>query len=145
MGSEYHGCAVEVLVQVLFPLVFAVRTSFVAAGAAAVFNLAVEVEYIVYGIAPYIVGKLRVIYIRVAVALYFLYGIVAVYLLLAYRVLLVPFEQQVDSPWLQCGVGALLIVHPGIFPSQVLVAGEHIHICTCKVSLVLITRLVCIL
>ena len=57
----------------------------------AVLDITIKVEGVADRIAPYVIGELRIVDIRVAVALHLIYRVVAVHLFFAHRVLLVPF------------------------------------------------------
>ena len=55
-------------------------------------------------VAPYILLQSRVVNVRISVSLYLVYGIVAVYLLLAYGVVGSPSEEHVYGPLCVCRV-----------------------------------------
>ena len=84
---------------------------------------------------------LRIVDKRIPVTLQAENGLVAGYLLLAYRVLFVPLQQKLDGPLPQAVIGAPVQDRRHPVGYQVFVTGHHIEISPGKVSFVLIRRL----
>ncbi len=85
--------------------------------------------------------KLGMVDKGVAVALHFIYCVVALDFLVADRVLTVPFQQQVHRP---CSEKRIAVAGEHVaLPARVdvVVARCHIEICACEVALVFIIRL----
>ncbi len=76
----------------------------------------------------------------VAVVLEAVHGVVAVYFLLAHRVVAVPLHEQLDTPVVERRVH-VLVHHVGPFPRKVLIARHHIEIRAREVALILVGRL----
>ena len=93
-------------------------------------------------VAPYVLLQSRVVNIGIAVVLTAVHGIVAIYLLLAYRVFLGPPQQHLDEP---CLVGRVCVAskHGRLVPRGylVLVASGHVEVDAGKIALVLIVWL----